>query len=183
MSPATSDRRWRAERGLEPHWYLSFALLVGIALIQTTLAPRITWLGAKPDLMLVTVVCWGVLQGPMASLPWAFAGGLMIDLLSGAPFGATALTLMLVSYLSALGEASLLRFNFLLPVAVVALASAVYNVLFLALLQVLGRPIAWQTALWRVVLPAMLINTLAMPLVYVPLRRWHRRLSGLSLGW
>jgi len=133
--------------------------------------------------MLVTVVCWGLLRGPAASLPWAFAGGLMIDLLSGAPFGTATLSLMLVSYLSALGETSLLRFNLLLPVAVVALASMVYNALFLALLQVLGRPIAWQTALLHVILPAALINTLIMPLVYFPLRRWHRRVIGPSLGW
>ncbi len=185
MSPTASGRPWATEAGgaLEPHWYLSLALLAGIALLQTTLAPRITWLGAKPDLMLVTVVCWGLLRGPAASLPWAFVGGLMLDLLSGAPFGATALVLMLTNYLSTVGETSLLRFSFLLPVTVVAVASLVYNGLFLGLLWVLGRPVAWQAALLHVMLPAMLINTLIMPLVYFPLRRWHRRVAGPSLGW
>lgn len=163
--------------------YLSVLLLAGVALLQTTLAPQVTLLGAKPDLMLVIVVCWGLLRGTGAGLRWAFAGGLMIDLLSGAPFGVATLSLMLVSYLSALGEVSLLRFGFLLPVAVMVLATMSYNALFFLLLQALGRPIVWQTALTRVILPAALVNTLLMPFLYLPLRRLHRWAARPLLRW
>jgi len=166
-----------------PNPYLTLILLAGVALIQATLAPRVTLLGVKPDLMLVPVVCWGLLRGAAESLRWAFAGGLMLDLLSGAPFGVTTLSLILISYLSALGEMSVLRLNFLVPVAVMALASIAYNTLFLLLLQMFGRSILWDVAFTHVVLPAALINTLIMPLVYFPLRRLHRRVAGPSLGW
>ncbi len=166
-----------------PNPYLSLILLTGVALIQTTLAPQVGLFGAKPDLMLVTVVCWGLLRGASASVRWAFLGGLMIDLLSGAPLGAATLPLLLVGYLSALGELNLLRFGFLLPVAVMLLASIAYNTLFLVVLQVLGRPIGWQSAFTHVILPAALINTLVMPFFYFPLRKLHRWADRPLLRW
>ncbi len=98
----------------------------------------------------------------------------MLDLLSGAPFGVMTLPMLLAGYLSGLGEINVFRANFLLPALVVLLATLFYNALVLFLLQVLGEPVLWEPALLHVILPAALLNLLALPLIYLPLRRLHR---------
>lgn len=154
--------------------YLIVPLLAGIALLQTTLAPQLSIIGGRPQFMLLAVVSWSLLRGGREGVVWGFVGGVMLDLLSGAPFGVITLPLLLVGFLSGLGEINVFRSNFLLPGLVVLLATLFYNAFALFLLQVLGEPVLWESALLHVILPAALLNLLVLPLVYLPLRRLHR---------
>lgn len=124
--------------------------------------------------MLLTVVSWALLRGGREGAVWGFAGGVMLDLLSGAPFGVITLSLLLVGYLSGLGEINVFRANFLLPAFVVLVATLLYNAVILLLLQLLGQSVLWESALLHVILPTVLLNVLILPLFYLPLRRVHR---------
>jgi rod shape-determining protein MreD len=154
--------------------YLAVVFLAGIALLQSTLAPHLSFIRGEPQFMLLTVVSWSLLRGGREGVVWGFLGGIMLDLLSGAPFGVMTLPMLLAGYLSGLGEINVFRANFLLPALVVLLATLFYNALVLFLLQVLGEPVLWEPALLHVILPAALLNLLALPLIYLPLRRLHR---------
>ncbi|MFQ5594473.1 MAG: rod shape-determining protein MreD [Anaerolineae bacterium] len=154
--------------------YLAVLLLAGIALIQMTLAPHLSIMGGRPQFMLLTVVSWALLRGGREGAVWGFAGGVMLDLLSGAPFGVITLSLLLVGYLSGLGEINVFRANFLLPAFVVLVATLLYNAVILLLLQLLGQSVLWESALLHVILPTVLLNVLILPLFYLPLRRVHR---------
>lgn len=114
---------------------------------------------------------------------WGFVGGVMLDLLSGAPFGVITLPLLLVGYLSGLGEINVFRGNLLLPGLVILLATVLYHAIVLFLLQVLGRSVLWEPALLHVILPAALLNLLAAPFIYLPLRRLHRLTGQPQMGW
>lgn len=163
--------------------YLAVPLLAGIALLQTTLAPHLSFSGAKPQFVFLAVISWSLLRGGREGIVWAFIGGVMLDLLSGAPFGAMTLPLLLVGYLSGLGEINVFRPNSLLPGVVGLLATLLYNVMVLTLLQILGQPVAWDLAFLHVILPAMLLNALVLPLIYFPLRRVHRMYSQPQMNW
>ncbi len=154
--------------------YLATLLLAGIALLQTTLAPHLSFISGQPQFMLLTVVSWSLLRGGREGVIWGFIGGMMLDLLSGAPLGVLTLPLLLVGYLSGLGEFNVFRANFLLPGLVALVATLLYNALVLFLLQILGQSVEWNAALLHVVLPALLLNLLVLPLVYLPLHRLHR---------
>lgn len=163
--------------------YLAVFVLAGIALLQTTLAPYFSFMGATPEFMLLAVVSWSLLRGGREGAIWGFLGGLMLDLLSGGPFGAILLPLVLAGYLSGLGEINVFRASFLLPSLVVLGATLFYSVMELVLLQLLGQPIGWELAISHVVLPALLLNTLALPFVYLPLRRVHRLSAQPQMNW
>jgi rod shape-determining protein MreD len=106
---------------------------------------------------------------------WALIGGLIIDLFSGAPFGVCTLPLLVVGFLSGLGEKNVFRFHVVIPLLVVPLASLLYGIGVWALLRVLGWPAAWGQSLSEVIFPGALVNTLAMPIVYFALRVLDRR--------
>jgi rod shape-determining protein MreD len=163
--------------------YLTLLLLASIALLDTTLTPHLAFLSGQPQLMLLAVVSWSLLRGVRAGIIWAFIGGVMLDLLSGAPFGVITLPLLLVAYMSGLGEINVFRANYVLPIIVAALAVVVYNVVSLALRQLLGQPMPWDAAILRVVLPALLANLLALPVVFFPLRRLHQATGQPQMHW
>ena len=157
--------------------YLSPALVILAALAQATIMPRLALLGARPDLVLILVVSWTLLCGVWEGAIWAFVGGLALDLLSGGPFGAAMIGLMLVSGLSSVGGWNVWRANVFLPAITVAAASVLYNLVFVFLLQLTGWPIGWSPDVYRVVALAALLNIVALPFVYIPLRWLHQLTS------
>jgi rod shape-determining protein MreD len=155
--------------------YATVVLLAIVAVVQTAVAPAFTFFGTRPDLMLVVVVGWGVLRGVEEGLIWGAIGGMVLDLLSGSPFGVFTFSLILVSFITGLGEINVFRANILLPGATVAVATMIYNLLVLAMLQLMGRPVTWTLGLIRLIAPAVVLNLICLAILYGPLRWLHRR--------
>lgn len=139
--------------------------------MQSTITSHVRLLGVCPNLVLLFAISWVLLRGVGEGLYVSLVGGLMLDALSGAPFGLATLSLCIVSYLASLGEINVFRTARLLPYATIALATLAYNGLFLFLSQMTGRVVLWGPSLYRVVLPATMVNLLGMPVVY-GLCRW-----------
>lgn len=128
--------------------------------------PHIRILGVSPDLVLLSAISWVLLRGSQDSLIVGLVGGVMLDMLSAVPAGASTLALTLVCYLASIGEINVFRGSRLLPYIVVAMATLLYYMLVLVLLQITNRPVFWTAEISRTVLPTLLVNVLAMPLVY-----------------
>lgn len=163
--------------------YLVCVLLVTIALAQTTLSPRLAILGVQPNLMLLAVLSWTLLRGGKEGMLWAFGGGMLLDMLSGTPFGALTLSLLLVSFMSGLGEGTIFRTTLSLPLVASFVGSLVHDLAFLAILQLMGWAVDWPTSLWRLMLPAAGLNTAIMPLLYALLRWLDRRTKEAEVAW
>jgi len=158
-------------------------LLAVVALLQATVAPHLIILGARPDLMLLTVVSWSVLRGMREGVVWGFVGGLCLDLFSGGSFGLSALVLMAIGFFSGLGETAITRRRIALPVVAVLVATPLHGFLYLALLYITGHTVSWFDTLLRVMLPAMIFNGLLIVPVYARLRWLHHRTGREELGW
>lgn len=163
--------------------YVSVLLLISVALIQSTVMPHLTLWDVKPDLVLLVVISWSLLRGTREGIIWGFIGGLCLDLFSGAPFGLSALALLIVSFLSGLGEATVFRTQVILPLATAFFASLLYNFIFLFVLGVLGWPVVWLDSFIRLVLPTSVLNVLLTPLVYPAMRWLHRKTSREEIEW
>jgi len=157
---------------------LLFILLLGVlALLQSTVLPYVAILGVRPDLVLLAVVSWTLLRGLGEGLVWAFVGGLWLDLLSGGPFGISALTLVLVAFLVSLLEASLFREHIVLVMLIVIGAGLLHGIFYVVFLRLGHQPAATLAAIWRIVIPAALYTSLLTPAVFPPIR-WLHRVTG-----
>jgi rod shape-determining protein MreD len=162
--------------------YLAIPLLLAGALLQSTVVPTV--IGVRPEIVLLLVVAASLSGGMEAGVVWGFIGGLSLDLFSGAPLGVFALAMVLVGALVNVGESNLFSTSFLLPLSAVFVATFVYHLLTIVLLQTLGWSIGWGPAMLQVALPSAVVNTLLMPLVYFFLRWLTRLLWGeRELGW
>jgi rod shape-determining protein MreD len=156
-------------------WWFPAALLFLAALVQATLLPTLGMVRARPELVVTAVVIWAVLRGVREALPWAFAGGLLLDVFSQMPLGTAALALVVVAFCSSVGEASVFRTNFLLPTVIVFWGSVLYGALYLFLLRTHQYPVDWLGALRHSVVPSALLSTLLAPALYWLLSRVERR--------
>jgi rod shape-determining protein MreD len=156
-------------------WWIAPAVLFLAAVLQATFLPALGLVRARPELVVSAVAIWAVLRGVREALPWAFTGGLLLDLFSQGPFGTAALALVLVAFCSSVGEASVFRTNFLLPTVIVFWACVLYGLLYLFLLRTHQMPVEWLGTLRHSVVPSALLSTACAPLIYALLSRVERR--------
>ena len=146
------------------------------ALLQTSVLSRFALGGLTPDLMLLAVVSWSLLRGFESGLPLALAGGLVLDLLSGGPFGALTVSLVLASLVTSLSQRGFSRESLSVgPMVGAGLGTLVYDGAYWLLLQALGRSGGGILGLMQVAVPSVVLNGLVMYPVYALLRRWHQR--------
>jgi rod shape-determining protein MreD len=164
--------------------YWTALLLVLLAVLQSTVVPRIQIFGVHPDLMLVVVVSWSLLRGSEEGMLWALVGGLALDLLSGAQIGVSTLPLLIVGFLAGLWQRGVFRLDLAIPILVVPLATLIQQCAMVALLKMLGWPALWNATFRYAILPSVWVNTLTAPLVYVLIRWIHRhtRDEGIAMA-
>jgi rod shape-determining protein MreD len=163
--------------------YLVIPLLIVVALVQATIMPHLAIWGIFPDLPLLVVVSWSLLRGTNEGAAWGFIVGLAVDLLSGAPFGAATLSLVVVGYLSGFGKETVFGTHIALPMLAVFLATVGYDLLFLTVVQLGGSSVPWLNSLLRIILPAAVLNALLMPIVLGVMRRLHIWFGHKEMEW
>jgi len=142
-------------------------LLLLLAVMQTSLVPGIRVGTAQPELVLVWVVSWAVIRGRGEALPWAVAGGLILDLLSQLPPGSHLLALVLVTYLADLGHRVMQGSTALFAAAAVFAGSLLYGLLLLGVMALTGRhpDIAAETVLG--ILPGTIYSLAVLVPVFI----------------
>lgn len=151
-------------------------LLIG-AVLQSTVFSQLRVFGGQPDLVVVIVLAWSTLDSEGEGMAWAFVGGLLLDVLSGAPLGVSSLVLLPVAYVVGLAEAQVYRANVGLLLLLGGAGALAYHVLYvIALRFVGGAAIPWPEGIWYVTLPSVILDVcLIIPAVRL-LGRWHDRL-------
>lgn len=145
---------------------LLFALvLVGTAIVQATLLPRVNPLVVGPDLVLGLVLVSSSLSGVPVGLLWAALGGLTLDVLTLDPVGTHALTLSLVAVTGGLARRQLFRSNLLSPMLLVGVATVGSYLVAVVLQWATGQRPPAEVAL-RVAVLTALLNVAVVPLVY-----------------
>ena len=163
--------------------YLVLPLLAIVAILQTTLLPSLAIWSVFANLPLLIVVSWGLLRGPREGALWGFLAGLMVDLLSGAPFGAATMSLIAVGFLAGLGETTVFRARIALPMIVMFLATIVYELLFLLIVRISGQGVVWLDSIFRLVMPSAVLNAVLTPVVFLAMSWLYARFGREEMEW
>jgi rod shape-determining protein MreD len=154
-----------------------------VAILQTTLVPSLAIWSVFANLPLLVVVSWGLLRGPQEGALWGFIAGLMVDLLSGAPFGAATVSLIVIGFLAGLGETTVFRARIALPMIVMFLATIVYELLFLLIVRISGQSVAWLDSVLRLVIPSAILNAVLTPVVFLTMSWLYARFGREEMEW
>jgi len=164
-------------------YYLFGVLIFLLGLTQSTVLPHIRIAGVHPDLMLVLVVCWSMLRGFREGVIWALMAGIVLDLLSGAPFGMFTLSLVCAALLPGLGTANFFRSHVLMSLVFVSLGTVCSYAISLLMLYLAGHEAIIFEMASRQLLPGVAINA-GVALIFFPPISWlHRRTASREMEW
>ena len=107
-------------------------------LLQMTVVARLSFLGAKPDLVLVAVICFALSDGPGVGMGAGFGIGLVEDLLGSHPLGLLALIFCVVGYAAGVIRSYFDRLSTFTPMLVVGGLTAVAVLAYAGLGALLG---------------------------------------------
>jgi rod shape-determining protein MreD len=136
------------------------------AILESSVLTHLLVGGVKLDLVFAVGVAVAMVLGFEAGMTWAFAGGLMLDILMPErALGATALTLVIVTAMALLiARASWPPRTTAIVVSVAALG-VVFQLLLLALLIVTSGVALAGLSVWDLVVVAVLDALVALPAV------------------
>ena len=80
-------------------YFSSFLILVVFVLVETALLSNIFFLPAMPDFLLLCVLYFAIRNGKVAGELTGFVSGLLLDFLSGSPFGLNCLVRTVIGFL------------------------------------------------------------------------------------
>ncbi|MGH2704550.1 MAG: rod shape-determining protein MreD [Actinomycetota bacterium] len=149
-----------------------FSLVMFTAVIlQTALFARLTVFRVAPDLILVAVISFALVDGAVAGATSGFAGGLLRDLLLDAPKGITALAYLLVGYLVGSIRPYVRSTSVFVPITAIFLGSFAGSILYVVFSALLGQAIDPMSRVTEVAGLTALYNALLGPFVYPVVRR------------
>ena len=163
------------------YWGVPLAILVALA--QSAVMPYLRLAGATPNLPLLFALSWVLLEGLGDGLVVSLIAGLSVDALSGGLFGLNLVSLGLTSALAGIAEANVFRSARFLPYIMVCLATPVYHGVYLGLSALLRGDQPPLSLIWRLVLPATVMNLVFMPLVYYLLKWLCARSRPQKVEW
>jgi rod shape-determining protein MreD len=146
-------------------------VVLSALLLQTTVFADIRLFGARPELMFLLTIAFGVLEGPASGAVAGFASGMSQDFLLNQPKGITALTLVLVGYAIGMLRQYVVSPSPLLPVFLVA-GGTFGGVVFYGVVSFLLGQL--DTSWWYLLRTAGLsaiYNAILTPLLFPILRR------------
>jgi rod shape-determining protein MreD len=145
---------------------LAVALVVTALAIQLTVLARLPLPGGTPDLLLLVVVTFGLVHGPVTGMAVGFGAGLALDLVPPAdgPAGLWALVLCVVGYAAGIARSETDR-SALAPLFVVIGLSLTAVLAYAGLSALFGSPrVPWRDVL-GVALSTALYTVLLAPFV------------------
>jgi len=163
--------------------YLIIPALLIVALVQATWMPHLALYGVFPNLPLLVVTSCGLVRGVGRGALWGFIVGVAIDFLSGAPFGAAAIALVVIGFLAGKAKSGAIRAHIALPMLTVLAATLIYELLFLLILTISGEQVVWRPSLARIILPAAALNAVLTPPVLWSMRWLDRRFAEKEMEW
>lgn len=149
-----------------------FVLMVLAVILQTTISPYVTVLGAQPDTALVVIITLAMMRGPVWGAAAGFAMGFLLDVALVQTMGISSFLYTLAGYFSGRYAEGVDLNSWLPPMVTVFLATFVVQILNAVIMFLLGVEASVNFVMLRIVLPSAVINALlAMP-IFVVCRWW-----------
>ena len=146
-------------------------VLLALALVQVTWAPRLSIAGAFPNLVLIAVVGITWMQGVRAGLVWGCVGGVLLDLTASGPVGPHALALLTAAYATSLWARNLERPNAAHTALTAGAGTVAYSVTLVLTDGLLGMPAMDAAVVAQLTFAAAIYNAVLTPFAIEAIRR------------
>lgn len=156
---------------------VSFLILLCFTLIETAILSNITILPALPDFLLMSVMFFSLLNGKTYGESQGFISGLILDFLSGAPFGFNCIFRTLIGYLCGFLHGSVNFTGFLFPMLFGA-GGTIVKAFFIWMISLFyPSQVLSYTVLSVPFLCELILNTVLTPFIFKLLNVFSKMVS------
>ncbi|MHB8571785.1 MAG: rod shape-determining protein MreD [Candidatus Dormibacteria bacterium] len=143
-------------------------LLAILSVAQVTAGPALSAWDGYPHLVLIAVVVWTMLRGGLEGMRWALVGGILLGLVSEAPFGTHVLALCAVAFVVGLWQRTVSHATPLWPAIGVLVSTVLVDLVVMAVLVLHGQHVDAPLAFTTAVIPGAIVSAvLAVPGFYI----------------
>lgn len=159
-------------------------LMLAAGLLQGLFFSQLSILGAFPNMLLVTAVCWSMVRSHDEAMLLVLVAGLALGLTASDTPGLAILSLTPAVILTNIRHVYVLENRLLLTLSIVIIASLAYYLVEGLTLRALGYHPEWAATLRYSFLPQLALNLALTPVVYgiiwlfSPGKRYEARLGG-----
>ena len=149
-----------------------YALFILIPLaLQTSLFPHLSLFGVIPNLVLITTVCYGLLQGIRPGLYFGLLAGLCLDLAGSGVLGINITTLGLLGFGAGYLERLVFKGYLVIPLCAVLVGTMIAELFTYGILLAFGWRVEFLSFLSASLLPLCLYNLVLTAPVYYGLKK------------
>lgn len=157
--------------------FLAIPLLALAAALQSSIIPQIRISSGQPDLVVLIILAWAFHAELDEAIFWAFTGGIMQDLLSIAPLGASVVGLLPTIFVINIIANQLYSINIILIFGIIMVGTIIQHIGFLIVLGITGIGVDLIGNIRYVMIPTLFYNLiLALP-VYWMVRRIQKAVT------
>jgi len=160
------------------HLWVMMAITVVLATVESAVGSRVGVPELHLDVIPVIVAAWGSLRGFEEGMLLGAVAGIMLDLVSGAPFGLHTSVLMLLGAVTSTVDGPTVRANIGFIISMGVLVTVGYHVTLMLGMQALGWEAFPPERFLRVLFPAAAANTLLLPIAFVASEHIYRFFTG-----
>lgn len=147
-------------------WKLLVLLLFPIAL-QTTVFSHLNLLGVVPDLVLIIIICYGLLNGTNKGLFLGLIGGFLLDLTAGGILGINIITKALLGFCAGHLERMVFKDNLFVPIISVLVGTIISELLSFLILSAFGWRMGFFPFFFSILIPLCLYHIILTGPVYI----------------
>src|SRR5687768_4539024 len=140
------------------------AIVIIITTVESAIGSRLGFPELYMDLVPIIVAAWGSLRGFEEGMLLGTVGGIMLDVVSGAPFGLHTAVLVLLGAVSSTIDGQVVRANVGFIVSMGVLVTLGYHLTLMLGMQALGWQAFPPERFLRVLFPAAAVNTILLPI-------------------
>lgn len=141
-----------------------------LAVLNVSAMPYLKVLGVTPDFVLIFAACWAVMRSEDEAIYVVPIAAIMRDVMSSDPVGTSLIAFAPILFLAVIARMQLLDSDFLPALGTVAIASFSFEILHALILMLTGQGVAVDYLLFRIAIPAAVVNSIFAPIIYLPVR-------------
>lgn len=157
-------------------YFSSVLILLCTVLIEFSILSNITILPAVPDLVLLVILYFSIMNGKVFGESMGFCSGLFLDFLSGAPFGFNCLFRTVIGYIAGFLHQNINYTGFFIPALIgfVGTLTKAFMIWFISLFYTKIEPyhIISTSFIFE-----LIVNTLLTPIVFRFLKSFNKIVS------
>lgn len=162
-------------------YVMSYLLLAVAYILQTTLIPEIAVFRVAPSLVLISVICFSLVNEPVSAATYGGIAGLLLDISSGRALGFNAILMLYLALALVIFGQDLFHDTVRSATFLVMLSTILYEVVFAFFnFAIFGNSSFWYMIV-RVVLVEAVYNGVFAPFIYLFFRKFLKIRTGHSL--